>query len=297
MRKICFILCLISGFVLNAQELNCTIKVNAAQVSQTNLQIFQTLERSLNDFVNKTRWTDKQYKTQERINCSMVINIRQYESDQFVADNIQVSASRPVYNSTYETPVFNHQDPDFSFRYLEFEPLVYNPNNFQSNLVSVITYYIYIILGVDADTFKLNGGQAYFKEAQKILNLAQQSGFSGWNQADSGVRTRFWLIDNLLSNTFKEYHTVMYNYHRIGLDSMAEDPKGAKQKIAGAIRLFDIMNNRRPNSFLIQTFFDAKSDEVQAIFSEGPTVNVVSTVETLNRIAPFFASKWEDIKY
>ena len=278
-----------------AQELNCQITIDAQQVNQTNQQIFKTLERSLNDFVNKTQWTAKKYAPAERINCSMVINVSQYNSDEFVA-TIQVQSSRPIYNSSFESPVFNFNDRQFRFIYQEFQPIVYNPNAFTTNLVAVVAYYVYVILGIDADTFSLRGGSDYYSQAQQIVNLAQTSSFLGWKEAD-GNRTRWRLLDNMLNNTYKEYRTVMYNYHRVGMDMMAEDPSAAKQSISGVMEIFKALNNRRPNSFLMQTFFDAKAEEIQSIFSGGPKVNVTELVETLNRIAPFHASKWEKIKF
>ncbi|EDP94340.1 DUF4835 family protein [Kordia algicida OT-1] len=280
---------------MTAQELNCQITIDAQQVNQTNQQIFKTLERSLNDFVNKTQWTNKKFAPQERINCSMVINVSQYQSDEFVA-TIQVQSSRPIYNSSFESPVFNFNDRQFRFIYQEFQPIVYNPNAFTSNLVAVVAYYVHIILGIDADTFSLRGGSDYYAQAQQIVNLSQTSPFLGWKEAD-GNRTRWRLLDNMLNNTYKEYRTVMYNYHRVGMDKMADDPRSAKQAISGSLELFKALNNRRPNSFLLQTFFDAKAEEIQNVFSGGPKVSVTQLVETLNRVAPFHASKWEKIKF
>lgn len=296
MRNLVLSVLLLGAFYIsNAQELNCQITVDAQQVNQTNQQIFKTLERSLTDFVNKTQWTNRTYAPQERINCSMVINVSQYNSDEFVA-TIQVQSSRPIYNSTFSSPVFNFNDKQFRFIYQEFQPIVYNPNAFTTNLVSVITYYVYVILGIDADTFKLRGGSEHYAQAQRIVNLAQTSAFLGWKEAD-GNRTRWRLLDNMLNNTYKEYRTVMYNYHRVGMDKMSDDSKSAKQSISGSLELFKVLNNRRPNSFLLQTFFDAKAEEIQRIFSDGPKVNVTRLVETLNRVAPFHANKWEKIKF
>ncbi|MFP2997635.1 DUF4835 family protein [Spongiivirga sp. MCCC 1A20706] len=296
MRKFLFVLFCVSVLFSTAQELNCKITVNSDKIGQTNQQIFKTLERSLNDFVNKTKWTNKQFARQEKINANMLINLSQFDGSSNFQASIQLQVSRPVYNSTYLTPIFFHKDNDFAFQYIEFQPLVFNPNNFESNLVSVISYYVYIVLGMDADTFAPNGGRQYYALAQNILNQAQQSGFKGWNQAD-GRRNRFWLSDNLQSNTFKEFHQVMYQYHRQGLDIMHEDPKKAKVKISNTFNILSLMNKRRPNSFLMQLFFDTKSDEILGIFSDGPQVSITRTVETLNKIAPFYASKWEDIKF
>ena len=281
---------------INAQELNCTITVNADQVNQTNRQIFLTLERALNDFVNKSQWTNRIYKENERVNATMMITVTDYASDRFSA-NIQIQSSRPVFNTSYESPIFNYKDNEFNFRYIEFEPLVYNPNVFDSNLVGVISYYVYIILGLDADTFALEGGTEFYKEAQQIVNQAQGSGSSGWSQTASNNRTRFVLVDNLLSNTFREYRIAMYNYHRKGLDILGDNNSTGKQVIAGSMRLFETLTQRRPNAFLIQTFFDAKSEEIQDIFSDGPKVDIVSLKETLNKVAPFYSSTWDEITY
>lgn len=282
--------------VIHAQELNCTVTVNADQVSQTNQQVFTTLERSLTDFVNKTRWTRRQVKENERLNCRIFITVTAFESSRFEA-NIQLQSSRPVFNTSYETPVFNYKDDRFNFEYIEFQPLVFNENVFNSNLVGVISYYVYIMLGLDADTFQLEGGTDHFKKAQAIVTQAQGSSFAGWGQTASDNRTRFQLVDNLLSNTFREYRIAMYNYHRKGLDVLADNNSTGKQIIAGSLRLFETLIQRRPNAFLIQTFFDAKAEEIQNIFSDGPKVDIVQLKETLNKVAPFYASTWNQIKY
>ena len=290
-----FLFCLFTFFA-KAQELNCTVTVNSDQLSQGNLQVFKTLERSLNDFVNRTKWTNKVYKEVERVDAQMFITITEYESNRF-RGNIQIQSSRPVYNTSYSTPVFNFKDNQFNFEYIEFQPLVYNDNQFESNLTSVLAYYAYIILGLDADTFSLEGGTEFFREAQNIVTLAQGSNFAGWSQSADSNRSRFELIDNLLSNTYREYRIAMYNYHRKGLDIMPANNSTGKQVIAGTMNLFQTMINRRPNAFLISTFFDAKSEEIQNIFSDGPKVDIVKLKETLNKIAPLYASTWNDIKY
>jgi hypothetical protein len=277
-----------------AQELNCTITVNSDQVSQTNQQIFRTLERSLNDFVNKTKWTNRVYKENERVNAQMFITVTEYESDRFEA-NLQIQSSRPVFNASYETPIFNYKDNDFNFQYIEFQPLVYNENVFESNLVAVMAYYAYMILGLDADTFALEGGTDMYRKAQGIVTQAQGSNFAGWSQSTD--RSRFELVDNLLSNTYKEYRVAMYNYHRKGLDIMADNNSTGKQVISGTMNLFETMIKRRPNAFLVQTFFDAKSEEIQNVFSDGPKVDIVKLKETLNRIAPLYSSTWNEISY
>ncbi len=296
MRKliIFFSFLFVSG-ISSAQELNCEIVVNSDQVNQTNQQIFRTLERSLNDFVNKSKWTNRVFRDNERINARMFITVTQYESDRFEA-NIQIQSSRPIYNTSYESPVFNYKDNAFNFIYQEFQPLVYNENVFESNLIAVMAYYVYIIIGLDADTFSLQGGDDYYRKAQNIVTQAQGTNSAGWSQ-ETGTRSRFELVDNLLSNSFREYRIAMYNYHRKGLDILGDNNSTGKQVIAGSLRLFETLIKRRPNAFLIQTFFDAKSEEIQNIFSDGPKVDIVRLKETLNSVAPFYSNVWNEINY
>ncbi|WP_026753357.1 DUF4835 family protein [Sediminibacter sp. Hel_I_10] len=295
MRNIILSLIGVLSMASSAQELNCEVVVNAQNTGNENVQVFKTLERQLTEFVNNTEWTDGNYKTQERITCSMVITINDYNSDSFQG-TIQVQSSRPVYGSSYSTPVYNFNDKNFNFQYLEFQNLIFNPNQFESNLVSVLTFHIYMLLGLDADTFALKGGDEHFKQAQTILNYSQQLNTKGWKLED-GQQTRFTLIDNLLSPTFKEFRNVMYDYHRNGLDVMSEDPKTGKEQIASGIQNLKTMNSRRPNSFLLRVFFDAKADEIQQIFSGGPTVNVAELKEVLTKIAPTRSSQWRSISF
>lgn len=296
MRKFIILLPLFFVSLLNnAQELNCTVSVIAQQTGNDNNQVFKTLERQLNEFVNNTQWTDKNFKVQERINCSMVINVQNYDNDAFSA-SLQIQASRPVFGSSYSTPVYIFNDKEFQFRYLEFQNLVYNENQFESNLISVLSFHIFMILGMDADTFIPNGGDEYYRQAQTIANYSQQGNAAGWRLED-GLQTRFALIDNILSPTFKEFRASLYGYHRNGLDNMHTDQKKSKEEIASNLKELQKMHSRRPNSFLMRVFFDAKADEVSQIFSGGPSVNVANVIDILNKIAPIHASKWSKIKF
>lgn len=295
MRNLLYILLILVSTISVAQELNCNVIVNAQQTGNENVQVFKTLERQLTEFVNNTQWTNKSFKNQERIDCGMVITINNYNTDIFEA-SIQIQSSRPVYGSVYGTPIYNFNDEDFNFQYLEFQNFVYNENQFESNLVSVIAFHIYVMLGLDADSFAPKGGEEYFKQAQTILNYSQQENTRGWKLQD-GLQTRFVLIDNILSPTFENFRTVMYDYHRNGLDVMSSDAKKGKQAIANSLDVLKAMNNKRPNSFLMRVFFDAKSDEIRDIFTGGPSVNVADLVSTLTRIAPMHMSKWRDIKF
>lgn len=295
MRNFLFVLSFVLSFAIFSQELNCEIVVNAQQTGNENVQVFKTLETQLNEFINNTHWTNKTFAPQERINCSMVINIDNYNTDTFRA-SIQIRSSRPIFNSSYSSPVYNFNDRDFTFRYIEFQNLIYNPTQFESNLVSVIAYHIYIILAMDADTFSLNGGEEYYLQARTILSYSQQSNFIGWKPED-GLQSRFTLIDNIMSQTYKEFRSVLYNYHLGGLDSMNKNPKKGKDNIATSLMQLQVLNNRRPNSFILRVFFDAKAEEIEDIFSDGPSVNITDLITALTRIAPTHANKWRNINF
>jgi len=289
-----FFLILFNTTFLLAQQLNCSVVINAQKVTNTNQQLIKNLEIALNEFVNKTDWTGQALKQNERIKCSMFITLSSVNSDQF-SGTIQVQSSRLIYNSTYSAPVFNFNDKDFNFRYVEFENLIFNPSVFESNLVAVIAYYSYVILGLNMDTFVPFGGNAHLETAQNILNVAQQGGYKGWSQSD-GIQNRFFLTKDLLSPTFVPYRQALAEYHQ-GLDLMSTDLKSAKEKIKAAILNLSKINQTRPNAFLTRVFFDAKADEIASIFSGGPSITIADLVETLNKISPMNASKWSQIKY
>ncbi len=277
-----------------SQTVNCNFVLNSDFVDQTNQQVFSTLEKSVNEFINTNLWSNKLLDTHQRVKFNLVLNLNSYKGSNF-SGTLQVQVERPVYESTYLTPIFNFLDKDISFNYDEFQPLFYNPVSFESNLISILSFYVYIAMGLEADTFKINSGTIFFKEAQKIVSLAQQNSIKGWNQSD-GTRNRFWLVDTLLSNTFKEYRTVQYEYHRNGMDLMTTDLKKAKAGVLNSIENFLPLYKRRPNAFLLQTFFDAKSDEIVDIISQGPEIEIKQTLKILNKIAPYFGPKWKKIR-
>lgn len=295
MRKyLLFSLLFLGVHLMKAQELNCEIIINAEQTGQGNLSVFKTLKNSLTEFVNRTKWTDKSVEDYERINCSMFITINSMEGEAF-SGSIQVQSSRPVYGSTMVSPVFNFNDDQFSFNYREYQPLNYSQNSYGSNLVSVISFYVYTIIGLDADTFAPEGGTPYFEEASQIVSNAQQGGAPGWN-ASAGTRSRYRLNTDLLSNTFAECRDAMYKYHREGLDVMFQDAEAGKKKIAEALEGMVPMNRRRANSLLVRSFFDAKADEITQIFSGGPAINKPELAETLTGLAPRYSKNWRNLQ-
>ncbi|MFC5044661.1 DUF4835 family protein [Aquimarina hainanensis] len=293
-KRILFVVFLFN-MAVQAQEFNARVVVNAEQTGQPNLQVFKTLERSMTEFVNNNKWTDKEFRTEERIECTFFINISSYDNDNFSA-TLQVQASRPVFGSGYATTIFNVNDKQFNFNYLEFQPLNFNPNGFESNLISVVSFYLYTILGVDADTFELNGGTPYYQQAKTIVGNAQGSNTLGWNLQD-GDRTRFKLNDDLLSGTYDGYRKAMYSYHREGLDVMNTNVKEGKKVIVESMKSIEEMHNVRPNSYMMRVFFDAKADEISSIFSGGPSIDIASTITLLNRVAPTYSDNWKKIKF
>ena len=293
MYKWIVVLLVFFNLTVQAQELNCTVKVNFDRITDVNPQIFKTLEKSLSDFVNNTRFTQRNMSRGERIECSLIFNVSAFNDNNFTA-TLQASSLRPVFNSGYSSPVFNYNDKDVTFRYIEGENLIYNPTTFDSNLVSIVAFYANMIIGLDADTFKKEGGTPYYEAAQGIASVAQGGG-KGWGSQD-GNQSRYYLVNDVLSNTFTPFRTALYQYHLGALDLMADNQKGAKEKAIGAIKTLGELYKVRPNAFLTRVFFDAKSDEIVGIFSGGPIVEVTDLVSTLNKISPLNGTKWSNIK-
>lgn len=294
MRRILLFFIFLSSITISSQELNCQVTVNFDQVSGSNRQVFTTLETAISEFVNQKKWTDKTVKSQERINCAMNIIITKRDNNTFEG-SIQIQSTRPVYGTSYETPILNIRDNDFNFKYNEFDQFIYNPTRFDSNLISTIVFYTYIILGVDADSFALNGGETYLKEAENVTLQAQQSGLAAWSN-QVGVQNRFQMIDNLLSPGLNQFRSVIYNYHRKGLDELTGDAKIAKQSLENTIVTLDRLFNKVIGNPLLRLFFDAKADEIVNLYSDGPnTRSKQRLLAVLQKISPNNSSKWRKI--
>lgn len=280
-------------FLGTSQVLEAEVVLDAQQTGRNQLSIFSTLERDLSEFINNTQWTSSTYKPHERIKCSFNVIIQAYDSDNFQA-TVQVQSSRPVFGSSMNSILLNIKDNDFNFSYKEFEPLNYNPNVFSNNLVSTISFYVYTILGYDADSFIEGGGDEFYEEARKIVNAASQRGGNGWTESGAS-QSRFGINRDLLSGNFSNYRKALYVYHRQGLDLMHKDVEKGKENILTAINLISENSKSRPNAALFRIFFDAKSDEIMQILSGGPEMDINSTVSTLNQVAPVHNRKWRRI--
>jgi hypothetical protein len=296
MHKLVFLSALfLMNININSQELNCLVNVNYEQIGGSNRQVFTTLQKSLTEFVNQTEWTDRTVESLERIDCAMTIIITARDNNTFTA-TLQVQSTRPVFGSSYTSPVLNLKDNDFSFKYNEFDPLIYNKNSFDSNLISTIVFYVYTILGVDADTFSKFGGETELKEAQNVMLQAQQSGLSSWQNV-VGKQNRFLLIDNLLSPKLKNYRNALYDYHIKGLDNFSANKEFGKQAVEDAVISLENIFNKTVGNYLIRVFFDAKADEVVSIYSDGPRTRNASRLTTsLRKISPNNNSKWRKIE-
>ena len=296
MRKLVFLFSFVFFTIsTNSQELNCLVNINYEQVSGSNLQVFKTLQTALTEFINQTKWTNRVVQTEERVDCAMNIIITSRKDNTFTS-SIQIQSTRPVYGSSYQTPILNLRDSDFTFKYNEFDPLLFNKNSFDSNLISTIVFYVYTILGVDADTFSKYGGQAELEEAQNVMLQAQQSNLSSWQNV-VGKQNRFLLIDNLLAPKLKVYRDVLYDYHIKGLDNFATNKEFAKQTIEDSVLKVENIYNKTVGNYLIRLFFDAKADEIVNIYADGPrTRNAINLVESLKKISPNNNSKWRNIE-
>jgi len=286
--------CLLFTTVLvQSQELNCTVQINSDQVQGTNKSVFNTLQKSITEFVNNRKWTELTFANSERIECTLNIIVKKVEVDAFTAE-IQIQSRRTIYNSTYYSPLFNFKDNSFSFNYKEFDQLEMNENTITSNLTAVLSYYAYIIIGYDMDSFTRLGGTSAFQAAESIVNAAQGADLAGWKAFES-TRNRYALINNLLDEAFKKYRNYFYEYHRLGLDEMTTNATNARARIAVGLPLLREANRARPSAIIISSFLDAKNDELINIFSKGSTKEKTEAVEVLSDVNPTASARYEAI--
>ncbi|MEM0938748.1 MAG: DUF4835 family protein [Bacteroidota bacterium] len=291
MRKL-FILFFFSGFASSAQELNCRVIVNAQQIQTTERAIFAEMETDFAQFLNSTKWTNDKFEPEEVINCNILLTITEMPSVGFFSASVQVLASRPVYGSAYETVVLNFADRDWSFEFLQSQPLQFNENTFTNNITSLLAYYAYMIIGFDYDTFSELGGEPYFEKAFEIVNNAQNTNYTGWEQFNS-VRNRYWLIENIRNPQLEPIRKAMYSYHRLGLDTISEDRVASEKIILGALADIQKANRVRPRSILMISFIDAKSGELIQLFSESDLPTRRQAYNLLNNLDPSRTSEYK----
>lgn len=297
MKNISLILITILSFNFSfSQEINGNIIINSESVNQTNNSVFINLENSISNFINNSVWSNENYSELEKINLNILFSIISYSNNNYVV-NIEFQASRPVLNSSYSTPVFTFLEKNFQFEHIEFEPIIYKDNQFESKLSSLLAFYVNIIIGLDHNSYILNSGNNFYNVSKNILNYTNQNNIPGWNSSYNGGKlNKFWLIESLTSKDSTEFSDFVYNYHVNGLDLMYEDILSAKKNIASSISTLKPLKSRNPNSILVKIIFDSKSDEINDIFSGGSFFDVSSVVSDLNYLSPFFSNKWNSIR-
>ncbi len=268
-----------------AQELNCTVTVIAPQISNVDVSRFDALEDGIREFMNGRRWTNDNFEFEERIECTLQLTVSEAIGSTTFKGSMQVQSSRPVFNSDYNTPVLLVNDGDIQFEWLDNSTILFNPGQHRDNLSSLLAYYAYMILGMDYDTFSLEGGTPHFLQAQAIVANAQNAGERGW-KASQGKQNRYWLVENHLSQTFRPVRICLYNYHRKGLDVLFQDVEGGRLTIAESLIDMRSTNRIRPGSYNIQVFFLSKSDEIINIFSPAPDAERGRLLPILKQLDP-----------
>lgn len=286
-----FLVLSISSF---SQELNCTVTVNSRQVEGSEKVIFEEMQKAINEFVNNRKWTNDQFKIDEKIECNILINLTERLNTNRFSGNIQIQARRPVYGTNYYSPTMNVLDRDFVIEYNQFEPLQYNETSYNGELPTILSYYVYMILGFDYDTYSLEGGSPYFQIAQRILNNAQSSGEKGW-KAFEGQSNRYWLVENYLNGQFKPFRKLYYTYHRKGFDLMSTKQEQAIQEITTGLQSLLPVHNVKPSSYNLQVFFNAKKDEIIKLYQGSSVSNKQDIVSLLTRIDPGNTNNYQQI--
>ena len=294
MKKYIFFLSLFISLHVNAQELFCNIQVNASQIQTSDRKVFQTLQTAIYEFVNNTKWTSASIKNEERIECTFLINIKEKVSNDEFKASIQIQSTRPIYGTSYKSTMLNYLDNNFRFRYLEYQSLEFNENTHLSNLTSVLAYYVYIVLGLDFDTFSEYGGAPYFIKAQNIVNNAQNAREIGWKAFESD-KNRYWLVHDLLDTRYEEIHNCYYRYHRVGMDILSEKTDDARYEITEALEELRGIYRDNPSAFILKIFFDAKADEITKIYSEAFPNEQARIIKLLTEIDPANSAKYQAI--
>lgn len=302
MRNI-FILVLFFLFATKsgAQELRARVNVVSNRVGAgVDKKVFQTLQTALNNFINNRKWTTENYTPEEKIDCSFLLNVESTNDANIYKASLTIQSARPVFNSTYLSPIINFQDNDIAFKYAEFQQLEFNENRVSGtdplagNLTAVLAYYINIILGLDYDSFSPRGGNIYFQKAQNIVNNAPEGrGISGWKAFD-GIRNRYWLTENLLSSRYAIMHDAFYNFYRLGMDKLYEDETTARNQILNVLSLLNNFNTDNPNTMILQFFLQGKTQELIRIFSKATPQEKAKALEYLQRLDISNANRYKE---
>lgn len=281
-----------------SQELNCQVSVLTdarVEVNSTEQEIIKQMKQSVYDFMNDTKWTEDEFKTEERINCNIQIQIKTIPSSGSYTGYIQVQFSRPALNSNYNSVVFNFQDDDVAFSFSRNAVLLYNENQYKDNLTSILSFYAYFILGMDYDSFSLKGGTTYFTKAQQIVTNAQVSGAAGWKANETGKRNRYWLVENILQPAFEPVREFNYTYHRKGIDMLYENKVLGKKSMYEALNKLTTVVQRNPNNLNTLNFLYSKIQEFKNVLSDSETKEKTDFVNLLKKLDSGNSSLYQEI--
>ncbi len=286
---------------VTAQELNARVTVVATRVNNTvNKNAFLTLQTALNNFLNNRKWTNEAFTAAEKIECNFLLNLESTDDANVYRGSLTIQAARPIFNTSYVSPLINFKDDDIVFKYIEFQQLDFNENRVTgndalvSNLTAVFGYYAYVILGFDFASFSPHGGDAYFQKAQNVVNNAPDGrNISGWKAFDSR-RNRYWLAENMLNSRYSIMHDVFYNYYRLGMDKLYEDDTKARSEMLNVLNLLDNFNKDNPNTMVNQFFFQGKFTELINVFSKATPADKARAKELLVKLDLTNANKYED---
>jgi hypothetical protein len=276
------------------QDLQCNIQIRTDQIQATNKDIFDDLQNAINQFMNQRNWISNKVQPQEKINCNFVINITEFNIDQFKAE-VNITSTRPVYGTTYNTTLFSHFDQEWFFKYAQFQSLDYQENANLMSLTTLLAFYANVIIGIDFDSYAPEGGQAYFNKALQIRNMSQN--VPGWNPSDGrGNRNKYYIIDQLLDDRFKVYRAGFYQYHMVGLDKFKDDNDEGRKEIYASLEKIRSIQERVPNSVTFKIFFNAKRDELIQIFSKADPGLKNRAIDILGKLDPSNATNYDRIK-
>lgn len=302
MKKLLLVTCLVvCTTMLHAQELRARVTINTSRVGNTvSKNVFETLRASLNDFINNRKWSNDNFKVNEKIDCSFFLNVESTGDPDVYKGSLTIQSARPVFNSTYLTPVVFFQDNDLVFKYAEFQQLTFSETRVSgsdalaANLTATLAYWINIILGFDYSSFSPGGGNLYFQKAQNIVNNAPEGrGINGWKAFD-GVRNRYWLAENLLNSRYNLFHDVVYTYYRKGLDMMYENENQGRAQIISALNLLNTFNTDNANTMVLPFFFQGKTQEFIGLFSKASPQEKQRAKELLQKLDVSNAGKYKD---
>ncbi len=295
MRKLFILLLLINLFnTAVSQELNCQVQIVSDQIAGTDKRVFDAMKTAIYEFMNNRKWTNETFKPEERIDCSILINMTEkIGSDEFKG-TLQIQSRRPIFKTSYNSVLLNYNDNDVTFKFQDNQPLEFVENTYTSNLASILGYYAYLVIGLDYDSYSLNGGTPYLQKCLAVVNNAQNSGYAGWKAFDSD-KNRYWIINNMLDASFVSLRECMYNYHRKGLDVMADNKEAGRAVILESVVNLKKVHQIKPLSFSLQVFFIAKADEIVNIFSGAFSDEKSKIVNLLNEIDPTNSNKYTKI--